>query len=111
MNAVRYVEIRRHCEKPTNISNDDFARLALAFSEAALRCRALHPGAFSGYRLCRRTWLRLPGKGIYIKNDVHCMCPVSRSPYPYRLILPNPPACCSSPERQSRLLGAHTANH
>jgi hypothetical protein len=78
-NAVRYVAIRRHCEKPTITSSARSCGLAFTLLNVHMRYRAPTPGPLF-YRLCRLTWLALPGKGINIEIDLHCMFPVSRSP-------------------------------
>jgi hypothetical protein len=90
--AVRYAGCRRQCREPTIASAVRSAGLASVFP--ALHCIAERPPPGPQfYRLCRRTWLTLRTKGVYIEIDLHCICTVSRTPSP--ALFPNLLACCS----------------
>jgi len=68
-NAVRYVEIRRHCREPTAafLAVAGFASFCF-FSPIALQCR---PPPLACFVLdCRRTWAHVTREGICIKIDL-----------------------------------------
>lgn len=102
-NAVRYVEIRRHCREPTAAS---LAAVGFAsdcfFATITLQCRAPPLGLFclGLNRVCRRTWAHVTCEGIGIKIDLALylllyhdrLVPVSTLAFPNSLACPHRPS-------------------